>query len=88
MLAEPFRLEHLGYRYYAVQTMCRSLYTLESGTVVSKPVAARWAMARHAAWAPLIEASFAWPRIERPSSFDETLEFLRYTLDRYRRRKR
>jgi predicted nucleotidyltransferase len=43
MCAEPFRLRGRGYRAYAVLTMCRVLYSLESGTVVSKPVAARWA---------------------------------------------
>lgn len=85
MLAEPFRLEHLGYRYYAVQTMCRTLYTLEFGTVVSKAVAARWATAQHGSrWVPLIDESFAWPRVERLSSFAETLDFIRYTLDYYR----
>jgi hypothetical protein len=31
------------YQAYAILTMCRALYTLQHGTVVSKSVAARWA---------------------------------------------
>lgn len=30
----------------AILTMCRVLHTLEHGTIVSKPVAARWAQAK------------------------------------------
>jgi len=85
MLKDPARLVHLGYRYYAVQTMCRTLYTLEFGRLVSKPVAAQWAKTELGGrWAPLIEESFTWPRVERSTSFDETLELIRYTLDYYR----
>jgi hypothetical protein len=32
------------YRAYAVLTLCRILYSLDKGTIVSKPRAARWAM--------------------------------------------
>jgi len=32
------------YRAYAVLTLCRILYTFKKGKVVSKPVAARWAL--------------------------------------------
>ncbi|HXN84974.1 MAG TPA: aminoglycoside adenylyltransferase domain-containing protein [Candidatus Binataceae bacterium] len=32
------------YRAYAVLTLCRIMYSLEKGTVVSKPRAARWAI--------------------------------------------
>jgi len=41
---------------YTVLSLCRVLYTLEYGTVASKPVAARWA--QHALddqWRPLSE---------------------------------
>ena len=34
----------LEYRTYAVLTVCRILYSAEKGTIVSKPVAARWAL--------------------------------------------
>jgi len=34
-----------SYRVYAVLTMCRILYSAQKRTIVSKPVAARWAIA-------------------------------------------
>jgi predicted nucleotidyltransferase len=44
MLEDPTWLREHGSEYHAftILTMCRALYTLENGTVVSKPVAARW----------------------------------------------
>jgi predicted nucleotidyltransferase len=44
MLEDPTWLKEHGSEYhaYAILTMCRALYTLENGTIVSKPVAARW----------------------------------------------
>lgn len=58
MTANPARLGSPGYRAYAVLTMCRVLYTLAHGTVVSKPTAARWARAGVAQpWADLINCA-------------------------------
>ena len=45
MLHDTTRLRSAEYQAYAVLTMCRALYTLETGAVASKPVAARWAQA-------------------------------------------
>jgi len=44
MLEDPTWLKEHGSEYHAftILTMCRALYTLENGTIVSKPVAARW----------------------------------------------
>ncbi len=42
-------------------TMCRALYALEYGAVVSKSAAGRWALATlDARWHPLIERSLVW----------------------------
>jgi hypothetical protein len=72
-----------------VLTLCRILYTLDSGAVVSKPVAARWAektSARH--WAALIERSLIWrkARQDAPSSdeLDDTVALIQYTIERCR----
>ncbi|HEX9606366.1 MAG TPA: aminoglycoside adenylyltransferase domain-containing protein, partial [Gemmatimonadaceae bacterium] len=43
MLADAPLLQNMFYRCYAVLTMFRMLYTIRHGTIVSKPVAARWA---------------------------------------------
>jgi len=39
----PLHRTELGYQAYAVLAMCRMLYTLDTGGVVSKSVAAHWA---------------------------------------------
>jgi predicted nucleotidyltransferase len=44
MLADSTRLEDGEYRVYAVQTMARALCTLETGALLSKPGAIRWAL--------------------------------------------
>jgi predicted nucleotidyltransferase len=76
------RLYHPGYQAYAVLTMCRMLYTLDRGGVVSKPAAARWAIAtQKARWAPLIERALGWRRdeeVDRTGDVPETGELIRY----------
>jgi len=72
-----------GLHSYAVLTMCRALYTLQHGAVVSKPVAARWAQAALGErWAALIERASAWRPGAQSDHLDETLDFIRYTLER------
>ena len=62
--------------------MCRALYTLERGAVVSKPVAARWVRETTGErWAALIERALAWPHEPQADNLNETLDFVRYTLE-------
>jgi hypothetical protein len=83
MLHDPARLHSREYQAYAVLTMCRMLYTLQHGTVVSKPVAACWAQeSLGERWAALIERALAWPRGAQPDNMNETLDFVRYALER------
>jgi hypothetical protein len=83
MLHDPDQLRHDGYHAYTVVTLCRILYTLEHGAIVSKPVAARWAQTTQGErWAALIERALAWEM--HWSNVNETLDFLRYTLERSR----
>jgi len=74
---------HPGYRAYVVQTMCRALYTLEHGAVVSKPAACRWALAaRDGRWRGLIEQAMNW---ELPvKATNETIAFIRFTASKLR----
>ncbi len=59
------------------------LYTLEHGTVVSKPVAAGWTRTAYGArWDSLIDRALAW--VMRWNDVQTTLDLLRYTLDRCR----
>lgn len=86
MLDDPAQLNSRGYQSYTVLSMCRMLYTLQYGTVVSKPVAARWAQETLAErWVPLIERALAGrhnPQSKAQSDdVNGTLDFVRYTLE-------
>jgi hypothetical protein len=84
-LQDHSRLHSREYQAYAALTMCRALYTLEQGDVASKPAAVRWATRvldeRRSA---LIERALAWPDGPQTDSLDETLDLIRYTLERSR----
>jgi len=87
MLDDPARLNSRGYQSFAVLTMCRMLYTLQYGTVVSKPVAAHWAQETLAErWVPLIERAWVGrqnPRSEAQSEdVNGTLDLIGCTLER------
>jgi hypothetical protein len=61
MVANPSNLEFVGYRIYAILTMCRMIYTLRHGEIVSKPAAARWAMKElDERWRGLVETAVHW----------------------------
>jgi hypothetical protein len=86
MLNDPARLNVRGYQSYTVLTMCRILYTLEYGAVVSKPVAARWAKENiDGRWAPLIERAVDGRHHPQSAALPEdvggTLALIRYTLE-------
>ena len=85
MLHDPARLHSSEYRAYAILTMCRMLHTLQYGTVVSKPVAARWAQKTLGKqWEALIKKALAWQHHAKFNNMNETLDFIRYTLERSR----
>lgn len=73
------------YQAFAILTMCRILYTLETGEVVSKPVAAGWARrALDPVWTPLIERALLWRHDHQPDDLSDTLRFIRFAIDRCR----
>jgi hypothetical protein len=81
MLHDSTRLQSAEYQAYAVLTMCRALYTLATGAVASKPVAARWAQAALGARrAALIERALAWRPGMPLDVLDETLDLIKHTL--------
>jgi hypothetical protein len=83
MLDEPRFIRNREYEAFSTLTMCRALYALEYGDIVSKPVAARWALKTlDGRWAELIDRAAAWPQEPQLESLSETLEFIRYTLRR------
>jgi hypothetical protein len=89
ILDDPARIDSQGYQSYTVLSLCRMLYTLKFGAVVSKPIAAEWArqtLGRR--WAPLIDR--AWrgrQHPERAASSEDvsgTLALIRESLRRAR----
>jgi hypothetical protein len=80
---------HRGAQVYAALTMCRMLHTLETGEVVSKQAAGRWALtALDERWRPLIERALAWkktdPQENVPGDAQATVELIRLTAARWR----
>jgi hypothetical protein len=73
------------YQAFAVLSMCRALYALERGRLVSKPVAAAWARDRLGPpWAALIDRALVWRRDRRgdDAALPETIAFVRFTVER------
>ena len=72
------------YQAFAVLTLCRALYTLSNGTVVSKPQAAAWASRTlDAQWLPTIERAMLWRRQHVwEEDMTETLAFLHFAVAR------
>jgi hypothetical protein len=86
ILADPSPIRTRGYQSYFVLTMCRSLYTLESGALAPKREAAEWAQKKLAApWPELIER--AWVSRSHPDGPPDpeeiraTQDFVRFTLE-------
>jgi len=81
MITDHSHLQWVGYRVYAITTMCRMLYTLQHGEIVSKPTAARWAMvALDEKWQGLVETAVNWQG-EDWDNLVETVDFIRYTSE-------
>jgi hypothetical protein len=79
----PEWLRPRHYQAFAILTMCRALYTLEHGTVPSKPVAARWAQETlPPPWPALISRALRWRSDHTPDDMAEMLSMIRYTVAR------
>jgi predicted nucleotidyltransferase len=81
-LTDTHRIRREDYQAYAVLTMCRALYTVTFGDVATKPAAARWAQQHlDAQWTTLIEDALQWREGMTLDRFDDTLAFIRFTLE-------
>lgn len=82
-LTDQSYLATTEYQAYAALTMCRALYTLTHREVTSKSRAAHWAeQALDERWQPLIALALRWPEGDQPDRLAETIEFVRYTIER------
>jgi hypothetical protein len=83
MLQDPARLQSSEYQAYAILSMCRALYTLRCGALVSKPVSAQWAKDNlDVEWTPLISEAMQWKRGQSLGRIAETLEFIRFVIQK------
>jgi hypothetical protein len=90
MLDDPPHVRTRGYQSFIVLAVCRILYTIERGAVLSKSAAATWGAAMlDARWTPLIEG--AWIGRQNhvppplPEDLSETWGFIRYAIERSKR---
>ena len=86
MLNHPDQIKIRGYQSYIVLTVCRILYTLHHGTVVSKPTAARWVQQNLGErWDALIESAWVGRHNSDmqplPEDMNGTQEFIRFALE-------
>jgi mycothiol synthase len=86
MLTNPAIIDSRGYQSYIVLTLCRMLYTLHFGKLVSKGQAADWAKGYLGKrWTGLIEG--AWADRQTPSqpltpqAVQDTLKFIQFVAD-------
>lgn len=75
-----------GYQSFIVLSLCRMLYTLKHGAIVSKIVAAEWALkALNDKWSSLIERAIIGRQnagLEAETEdVNKTLDFIHYTMD-------
>lgn len=85
ILDDPSQIKNRGYQSYCVLTLCRMLYTLKHGEVLSKPNAAEWALEHlDPKWRLLIERAFIGRRNSnldaQPEDINGTLDMMRYVL--------
>jgi hypothetical protein len=82
MINDPTWLEgRPEYQAFAVQTMCRVLYTLQFAAAVSKTKAVQWAVgALDEEWGGLIADAGGWPD-NQPDDLEQVQEFIRYTYN-------
>jgi predicted nucleotidyltransferase len=82
MLDDPswLRDHSREYHAFAILSMCRALHALEQGTIVSKPIAARWAREKlDQKWRPIIDRAIL-AQGPAPAQFDlyqEALKMIR-----------
>jgi Domain of unknown function (DUF4111) len=73
-----------NYQAFAVLTMCRNLYVLEHGVLVSKALAAAWAGRRLARpWPAVVQRALGWRTDVRPDDrhLPETMRFVAHAVE-------
>lgn len=81
-LTDRVYLENSHHQAYVVLTLCRILHRARNDNVTSKRAAAAWVKQRYGErWRPLVERAERWRHGQTMDAIDETLGFIRFTLD-------
>ena len=91
-LSDPGLMTTRGYQSYVVLSMCRILYTLERGDIISKKSAARWASETlEERWQRLIESAWVGRHRSNMPPYEEdvlgTLAMIRYVKEEAEKQK-
>ncbi len=86
MIADPSKINRRGYQSFFVLSVCRILYTLKHGEIISKTVAAQWGMENlDIKWRPLIAHAISGRHNAgmqaQPEDILGTIEMMKYTLE-------
>jgi hypothetical protein len=82
-LSDLPKFRRSDYQVFAILTMCRTLYSLETGEITSKMEAAQWALQRlDGSWKNLVELAIAWRPDQEINKVDETLQFVKYVISK------
>jgi predicted nucleotidyltransferase len=89
ILANPSLINKRGYQSYCVLTLCRMLYTVKHGEILSKPNAAKWALEHvDPQWKALIERALVGRQESNldadPEDIEGTLAMMRYVVQQTR----
>jgi hypothetical protein len=82
MLSDLAKLSRSDYQVFAIFTMCRTLYSLETSNITSKIEAARWVLDKYAGWEDLIVQAIAWQPSLELNKLYETKQFIQFVLDK------
>ncbi len=81
VLAQPARLKQDRHQAHAILTMCRALYTLQTGKLASKKAAASWAHERlDEPFKSLVARAAAWKHGTVMQDYDGAIDFIRYAV--------
>jgi len=82
-LSDFSKFRRSDYQVFAILTMCRTLYSLETGTITSKMEAAHWAIQTLGSnWKNLIERAIDWSPDQEINKSDEAQQFVKYTINK------
>jgi hypothetical protein len=82
------KLKRNDYQVFAILTMCRTLFSLEKGSITSKIEAAQWAINNlNSDWKDLIETALSWKAGHTFNRLEDTKQFIKYVINKNRNNK-